>query len=95
VGELRESQLQTLKFAAQYPDGIGFWELASFGPGGHSIRSAEHRLGRLEASGHVRYAPFVGRMGEEPAPEIPLYVLTDAGRQALAGEQDKAGRDAS
>ena len=81
--KLRPSQLETLRFAAKYPNGMGFWELASFGPGGDSIRSAEQRLGRLEASGHIRYTPFVGRLGEEPAPEIPLYSLTDKGKAAI------------
>lgn len=72
---LRPPQLDTLHFIAKYTDGAGAWELAEFGWGGASIRSAESRLDRLRESGHIRRVrrPLMS----------DTYVLTDKGREAI------------
>jgi len=84
MADLRPSQMETLRFATKYSDGLGAWELAEFGPGGDSVRSAESRLDRLTESGHL---------DESRLAEYSLFGLTDKGREALTGEQDKARRD--
>lgn len=75
---LRPSQVETLRVVADFPDGVGEWELAK--RLGVSLRASLQRLERLARSGHLAIRIFCDETGA-----YCLYVLTQLGREALEG----------